>query len=294
MPPVTGFTGGDSLDVLKPDPRMLQHAADQLPPGPLIIVGDSETDAATAGAPACRSCSTPRATGSSPVAALAARRRLRRLRRAAGLVAACSRRRGMSPSRYRPIPRAAARAPPGALDLAGGPLWFAEVAEHRRGAPPRAASPPPRCPPTVAARLTAPRPPVCGLALDRPRLMGGPQRHPRQLLRRRPPPRPRGGARPRPRPGRGRRRHPRHRRRIRPGPAPSRSRPTRRPPASSRSSPRCAPRASPLPISIDTRNAAVARAAFDAGADLFNDVSALTHDPASLAARRRRPAARSA
>ena len=38
-----------------------------------------------------------------------------------------------------------------------------------------------------------------------------------------------------------------------------------------------------LPISIDTRNAAVARAAFDAGADLCNDVSALTHDPASLA-----------
>ena len=38
-----------------------------------------------------------------------------------------------------------------------------------------------------------------------------------------------------------------------------------------------------LPISIDTRNAAVARAAFDAGADLFNDVSALGHDPASLA-----------
>ena len=37
------------------------------------------------------------------------------------------------------------------------------------------------------------------------------------------------------------------------------------------------------PISIDTRNGAVARAAFDAGADLFNDVSALTHDPASLA-----------
>ena len=48
MPPVTGFTGGDSLDVLKPDPRMLHHAADQLPPGPLILVGDSEIDAATA------------------------------------------------------------------------------------------------------------------------------------------------------------------------------------------------------------------------------------------------------
>ena len=36
------------------------------------------------------------------------------------------------------------------------------------------------------------------------------------------------------------------------------------------------------PISVDTRSAAVARAAFDAGADLFNDVSALSHDAASL------------
>lgn len=51
MPPVTGFTGGDSLPgVLKPDPRMVAHAADQLPPGPLVYVGDSETDAATAAA----------------------------------------------------------------------------------------------------------------------------------------------------------------------------------------------------------------------------------------------------
>lgn len=36
------------------------------------------------------------------------------------------------------------------------------------------------------------------------------------------------------------------------------------------------------PISIDTRNAATARAAFAAGARLFNDVSALSHDPDSL------------
>ncbi len=48
MPPVTGFTGGDSLDVLKPDPRMLAHAAEQLAPGPVILIGDSEIDAATA------------------------------------------------------------------------------------------------------------------------------------------------------------------------------------------------------------------------------------------------------
>ena len=48
MPPVTGFTGGDSLPVLKPDPRMLLHAADQLDPGPVVMIGDSETDAETA------------------------------------------------------------------------------------------------------------------------------------------------------------------------------------------------------------------------------------------------------
>lgn len=38
-----------------------------------------------------------------------------------------------------------------------------------------------------------------------------------------------------------------------------------------------------VPVSIDTRNAAVARAALDAGARIFNDVSALTHDAQSLA-----------
>lgn len=48
-PPVTSFTGGDSLPgVLKPDPRLFRHAADQLAPGPEIMIGDSETDAATA------------------------------------------------------------------------------------------------------------------------------------------------------------------------------------------------------------------------------------------------------
>jgi dihydropteroate synthase len=37
---------------------------------------------------------------------------------------------------------------------------------------------------------------------------------------------------------------------------------------------------SDLPISVDTRKAAVARAALEAGADIVNDVSALRHDPA--------------
>ena len=40
---------------------------------------------------------------------------------------------------------------------------------------------------------------------------------------------------------------------------------------------------SALPISVDTRKAAVARAAFDAGADIINDVSSLRHDPAMAA-----------
>jgi dihydropteroate synthase len=38
-----------------------------------------------------------------------------------------------------------------------------------------------------------------------------------------------------------------------------------------------------LPISVDTRKAAVARAALEAGADMVNDVSGLGHDPAMAA-----------
>lgn len=34
-----------------------------------------------------------------------------------------------------------------------------------------------------------------------------------------------------------------------------------------------------IPVSIDTRNAAVARGALEAGADIINDISALQHDP---------------
>ena len=48
MPPITGFTGGETLDVLKPDARMFWHCAGQLGEGPPIMIGDSEIDAATA------------------------------------------------------------------------------------------------------------------------------------------------------------------------------------------------------------------------------------------------------
>jgi dihydropteroate synthase len=39
-------------------------------------------------------------------------------------------------------------------------------------------------------------------------------------------------------------------------------------------------RQSPVPVSVDTRKAAAARAALDAGADIINDISALEDDPA--------------
>jgi phosphoglycolate phosphatase len=48
MPPVALFTGGDSLEVMKPDAAMFLHAADRLPPGGAVMIGDSATDAATA------------------------------------------------------------------------------------------------------------------------------------------------------------------------------------------------------------------------------------------------------
>ncbi len=54
LPHVTAITGGGSLAVLKPHPAMLWHCADRLGDGPVIFVGDSETDrltAANAGVP---------------------------------------------------------------------------------------------------------------------------------------------------------------------------------------------------------------------------------------------------
>ena len=48
MPPLTALTGGASLDVLKPDPRMVFHAAEQLPRGPGVMIGDSLIDAQVA------------------------------------------------------------------------------------------------------------------------------------------------------------------------------------------------------------------------------------------------------
>ncbi len=187
----------------------------------------------------------------------------------------------MSPQRFRPIPQSDPLRPEGALPLAGGPLWFDRLALHARDAPPRLV-PVAETPPDVLARLTAPRPPICGLSLDRPRIMAVLNVTPDSFSD--------GG------------------RHLRPADAVARAlamlaagadildiggestRPGADPVPEAEELDRVIPVIEALraagvtaPISIDTRKAAVAAAAFAAGADLFNDVSALTHDPASPA-----------
>jgi dihydropteroate synthase len=182
--------------------------------------------------------------------------------------------------RYRPIPEAGTPRPADALDLAGGSLWFDRVAEHRRGAPPRLL-PARDLPPEAARLLSTPRAAVCGLALDRPRIMAVLNVTPDSFSD--------GGL------------------HLRLDDALARARTlaaagadildiggeSTRPGADAVPEAEEIARVVPviaalraeglvLPISIDTRQAAVAEAAFAAGADLLNDVSALTHDPAGL------------
>jgi dihydropteroate synthase len=195
----------------------------------------------------------------------------------------------MSGPRFRPIPQTDPLRPPGALALAGGRLWFDRLAIHARGQPPSLVAAA-EAPAEAVAALTAPRPALCGLTLDRPRIMAVLNVTPDSFSD--------GG---------------RHLRRAdalaqaealiaagadildvggestRPGAEPT-------PAAEERA--RVIPviealraAGTTIPISIDTRNAAVAAAAFAAGADLLNDVSALRHDPemAALAAASGRP-----
>ncbi|MBP7240805.1 dihydropteroate synthase [Amaricoccus sp.] len=183
---------------------------------------------------------------------------------------------------FRPIPQTERSRPPGALALAGGPLWFDRVAVHVRGAPPRIV-PATEAPAAALAALTAPRAPVCGLSLDRPRIMAVINVTPDSFSD--------GG------------RHLRREDALRQAEAlvaggadildigGESTRPGADPTPEAVEIDRVVPviaglRAAgvAIPISIDTRKAAVARAAFDAGADLLNDVSALGYDPDSLPA----------
>lgn len=188
-------------------------------------------------------------------------------------------------ARYRPVPRTGGPRPPGALPIAGGPVWFSEAVRHSRGTAPDLV-PVAAVPAEIAARIASGRAAVCGLSLDRPRLMAVLNVTPDSFSD--------GG------------------RHLAPADALARARallaagadlldiggestrPGAEPVPEAEERARILPVIAALraegvtaPISVDTRKAGVAEAAFAAGADLWNDVSALTHDPASpdLAAR---------
>lgn len=164
---------------------------------------------------------------------------------------------------YRPLPVAHGR-----HVLAGGWVRFSEVEILERGRPPRISA---AIPDAVLAALTAPRPPLAGLAMDRPRVMGIVNATPDSFS---------DGGRYDPaalgdrliaadadlldiggestRPGAAEVPVPEEIARIL---APVRALSAR------------------LPVSVDTRKAAVARAALEAGAAMVNDVSGLDFDP---------------
>ncbi|QEW19349.1 Dihydropteroate synthase [Marinibacterium anthonyi] len=177
---------------------------------------------------------------------------------------------------YRPVVRCDLPRTDGALPLAGGPMWFDEVlCLPRRGDPTRMAAR--DLPDDIRDRLTAPRAPVAGLAMDRPHVMG--------ILNTTPDSFSDGGA------------------HVDPATAMASARAMVEAGAtfvdiggeSTRPGSETVPVAEEIArvvpaveglqnvtgavISIDTRKAGVARAALDAGAHLINDVSGFTYDP---------------
>ena len=177
---------------------------------------------------------------------------------------------------YRPIASVDPSRPSDALPLAGGWCWFSSVEVLRRDAPPRVV-PVGALPDEVRDRLSAPRPVFGGLAMDRPQVMG--------ILNVTPDSFSDGG------------------RFLAPEAALAQARAmaegadvldiggeSTRPGAAEvpvaeeveRTAPVIAAlRAGGLtvPISVDTRKAGVARAALAAGADIVNDVAAMSFDP---------------
>lgn len=174
------------------------------------------------------------------------------------------------------------RAAPDARRLAGGWAWFDAVEPLRPAGPIVAAAALGRADPAAYRRLTAPRADLLGLSLDRPRVMGVLNVTPDSFSD--------GG------------RHLAAEAAIASGLAMleagagmldvggESTRPGAEPVAEDEELRRVLPvieglrAAAPTAlISIDTRKPAVARAAFAAGARLYNDVSALTFAPESLA-----------
>jgi dihydropteroate synthase len=181
-------------------------------------------------------------------------------------------------SYFRPLVQTGPGRPDRALALAGGWGWFCEVEILSRDMPPRTI-PASETPADVLDRLTRPRAAIAGMGMERPRIMG--------ILNVTPDSFSDGG------------KHAAHEDAVRAGLAMQAAGvdlidiggESTRPGAANvdigveiaRTAPVIAAlRAEGLrvPLSIDTRKAAVAEAALEAGATLVNDVSGATHDPA--------------
>ena len=178
---------------------------------------------------------------------------------------------------WRPIPGFDPASPAGALTLAGGWLWFDRVEVLETGRAP-VVVPVAEVPADALARLTAPRAPLAGLALDRPRIMG--------ILNTTPDSFSDGGQ------------FLDHGAALAQGQALAQvsdmldiggesTRPGAPEVPEAEEIARTAPVIAALraagvgcPVSIDTRKAGVARAALDAGAGIVNDVAGLGFDPA--------------
>ena len=177
---------------------------------------------------------------------------------------------------YRPIARYDHARPPAAVPLAGGWTWFDTVEVLHRGDPPELV-PASDVPAEVLERLTAERPEIAGLAFDAPRVMG--------ILNVTPDSFSDGGLHHAPDAALIRARA-----MVREGAViidvgGESTRPGARDVALDEEISRTAPvirsirSESGVPISIDTRKTPVARAAYEAGATLVNDVAGFTFDP---------------
>lgn len=72
---------------------------------------------------------------------------------------------------FRPLVQSATPRPDDALPLAGGALWFTHAIRFMRGGPAKVV-PVAAIPADLRTRLTAPRTPLAGVAMDRPAIMG--------------------------------------------------------------------------------------------------------------------------
>jgi len=185
----------------------------------------------------------------------------------------------MSKDYWRPIVLTPDQRPDAAFPLAGGPFWFAEVEHLRRDRAPLRL-PAADMPNSAREVLTSPRGRILGLSMDHPRLMG--------ILNTTPDSFSDGGA------------HHGHLAAVTGAKGMiaagadiidiggESTRPGADPVAIDEEIRRTVPVITALcgtgaltPISIDTRKSDVAAEALHNGAGMFNDVSALTHDPAS-------------